>query len=118
MLTELHGEVSLPPWLTGDEVYGQNPTLRDWCEHADHRIGYVLGIPRSFAVTLGCGTRMRADQVAELVAADGWNHRSAGPGSKGDRDIRQAVATRAAGTTRWQCATARPRHPTGVVMFS
>jgi SRSO17 transposase len=94
MLAELHAEGSLPPWLTGDEVYGQNPTLRGWCEHADHQVGYVLGIPRSFTVTLGCGTRLRVDQAVQLVAADGWNHRSAGPGSKGDRDYAWAwIAT-------------------------
>jgi SRSO17 transposase len=94
MLAELRGEGSLPPWLSGDEVYGQNPTLRTWCEHADHQVGYVLGIPRSFTVTLGCGRRMRADQAAQLVAADGWNHRSAGPGSKGERDYAWAwIAT-------------------------
>jgi SRSO17 transposase len=94
ILAELHAEGSLPPWLTGDEVYGQNPTLRAWCEHPDHQIGYVLGIPRSFLITLGCGTRLRADQAVELVSADGWNYRSAGPGSKGQRDYAWAwIAT-------------------------
>jgi SRSO17 transposase len=84
ILAELRSQGQLPDWLTGDEVYGQNPTLRSWCE--DHDLGYVLGVPCSFTVTLGCGTRMRADQAVTLVADGGWNYRSAGPGSKGERD--------------------------------
>jgi SRSO17 transposase len=84
MLAELASEGRLPGWLTGDEVYGQNPTLRGWCE--TEGVGYVLGIARSFAITLGCGTRLRADQTVALVAAHGWNYRSAGAGSKGERD--------------------------------
>lgn len=83
ILAELREHGQLPDWLTGDEVYGQNPTLRSWC--ADHDLGYVLGVPRSFTVTLGCGTTMRADQAVTLVSAGGWNYRSAGPGSKGER---------------------------------
>jgi SRSO17 transposase len=73
-----------PQWLTSDEVYGQNPPLRSWCE--DHDMGYVLGIPRSLTVTLGCGTSMRADQAIALVDEHGWNYHNAGPGSKGERD--------------------------------
>jgi SRSO17 transposase len=84
MLAELACEGSLPPWVSADEVYGQNPTLRGWCE--TERVGYVLGIARSFAITLGCGTRLRADQAVKLVTAHGWNYRSAGPGSKGERN--------------------------------
>jgi SRSO17 transposase len=84
MLAELSAEGSLPGWVTGDEVCGQNPTLRGWCE--TRQVGYVLGVPRSFTVRLGCGTSMRADQAAQLVNADGWNYRSAGPGSKGERN--------------------------------
>jgi hypothetical protein len=78
---------------------GQNPTLRAWCEQSDHQLGYVFGIPRSFMVRLGCGTTMRADQAVGLVDADGWNYRSAGPGSKGERDYAWA----------W-IATASPQH--------
>lgn len=69
ILAQLDAEGQLPDWLTGDEVYGQNPTLRRWC--ADHDLGHVRGVPRSFTVALGCGTRMRADQAVGLVTADG-----------------------------------------------
>jgi SRSO17 transposase len=84
ILAELHREARLPEWLTTDEVYGQNPPLRTWCE--EHDLAYVLGIPRSFMITLGCGRSMRADRAVTLVEAHGWNYRSAGPGSKGERD--------------------------------
>jgi SRSO17 transposase len=84
ILAQLHAEGQLPGWLTGDEVYGNNPTLRTWCQA--HDLGYVLGIPRSIMLTLGCGTTMRADQAVAMVDAHGWNYRSAGPDSKGDRD--------------------------------
>lgn len=96
MLAELHTEGSLPGWVTGDEVYGQNPNLRNWCE--TQQVGYVLAIPRSFTVTLGCGTRMRADRAVQLASLDGWNYRSAGAGSKGERDYAWAwIATASTG---------------------
>ncbi len=37
MLTDLHAAGLLPPWATGDEVYGRDKTLREFCEH--HRGG-------------------------------------------------------------------------------
>ena len=84
ILAELHTTGRLPGWVTGDEVYGNNPTLRAWCEQ--YQVGYVLGVPCSFTVTLGCGTTMRADEATTLVGKRGWNYRSAGAGSKGTRD--------------------------------
>lgn len=83
ILAELHAEGRLPGWVTGDEVYGANPSVRDWCQQ--QQVGYVLGVPCSFMVTLGCGTRMRADEAVRLVEAGGWNRRSAGAGGKGER---------------------------------
>jgi SRSO17 transposase len=92
ILAEPHADRQLPAFITGDEVYGQNPTLRSWCEQ--YQVGYVLGVPCSFTVTLGCGTRMRADQAVSLVNTHGWNYRSAGAGSKGERDYAWAwIAT-------------------------
>jgi SRSO17 transposase len=32
-------------WFAADEVYGQNPHLRDWLE--DHEISYVMAVPCS-----------------------------------------------------------------------
>jgi SRSO17 transposase len=92
ILAELHEQGRLPVWITGDEVFGNNPSLRSWCEQ--YQVGYVLGVPCSFIVTLGCGTRMRADEAIDLVGKRGWNRRSADAGSKGARDYAWAwIAT-------------------------
>lgn len=84
ILADLHEVGALPNWATGDEVYGQNPALRRWCER--HQMGYVFAVPRSFMIMLGCGRRMRAEAALSLVSEQGWNYRSCGPGSKGDRN--------------------------------
>jgi SRSO17 transposase len=97
MLTELHQAGALPPWVTGDEVYGRDRRLREWCE--DHGVGYVLGVPCSFRITLPSGRRLRADTASRLVPTGAWSVASCGPGSKGDRDYAWA----------W-LATASPHH--------
>ena len=83
ILTDLHGAGLLPPWVTGDAVYGKDAGLRGFCEQ--HRVGYVFGVPCSFAVTLTSGRRVRADQALKLVPPQWWNRASCGAGSKGDR---------------------------------
>lgn len=83
ILTDLHAAGLLPPWATGDEVYGRDNGLRGFCEQ--HQVGYVFGVPCSFPVTLTSGRRVRADQALKLVPANGWNRVSCGAGSKGDR---------------------------------
>ncbi len=83
ILTGLHAAGLLPPWATGDEVYGRDKALRDFCEQ--HSVGYVFGVPCSFTVTLTSGRRVRADQALKLVPPKGWNRASCGAGSKGDR---------------------------------
>ena len=47
------------PWTAADEVYGQDPGLRDLCE--ERGVGYVPGVPCSFRVPLSSGAKMRAD---------------------------------------------------------
>ena len=37
-------------WVAADEVYGQNPGLRDWLE--DEHIGYVMAVPCSELITV------------------------------------------------------------------
>jgi SRSO17 transposase len=69
-------------WFAGDEVYGQNPALRDWLE--EQRIRYVMAVPCSQLVTTAAG-KIRADQLAARVPADGWQVLSCGDGSKGPR---------------------------------
>lgn len=84
ILTDLHTAGLLPPWATGDEVYGRDKRLRGLCEQ--HDVGYVFGVPRSFTVTLTSGRTVRADQAVKLcVSAKAWNRASCGAGSKGDR---------------------------------
>jgi len=83
ILTDLHAAGLLPPWATGDEVYGRDKTLREFCEQHDR--GYVFGVPRSFTVTLTSGRRVRADQALKLVPPKAWNLASCGAGSKGER---------------------------------
>jgi len=97
ILTDLHDAGALPPWVTGDEVYGRDKALRSYCENRD--VGYVLGVPCSFPITLTSRRKARADQVLRLVPATAWTRASAGPGSKGERLYAWA----------W-VATASPRH--------
>lgn len=97
ILTDLDTAGVLPPWATGDEVYGRDTTLRAFCE--DRGVGYVLGVPCSFTVALTSRHRARVDQALKLVRAKAWNRASCGQGSKGDRTYAWA----------W-IATASPRH--------
>jgi SRSO17 transposase len=84
IVKELITEGRCPPWVTGDEVYGRDATLRSSLE--DRHLGYVLKIPCSFRVTLPAGQKVRADHAARLVPARAWQTASAGHGSKGERD--------------------------------
>jgi SRSO17 transposase len=100
LLADLHAEDRLPPWVTGDEVYGRDPRLRAWLEHPDVNTGYVLGIAVSTRVTLTPGKlAVRADSVLKTLIASDWVIDSCGAGSKGER--RYAWA--------W-IGTASPRH--------
>jgi SRSO17 transposase len=69
ILTDLHAAGLAPPWATGDEVYGRDKTLREFCEQ--HEAGYVFGVPCSFTVTLTSGRRVRADQALKPGPAQG-----------------------------------------------
>jgi SRSO17 transposase len=83
ILTDLHDAGVLPPWATGDEVYGRDKALRAFCE--EHNVGYVLGVPCSFTVRLHRRRKTRVDKALSFVPAKAWTKASAGPGSKGDR---------------------------------
>jgi SRSO17 transposase len=69
-------------WFAADEVYGQNPHLRDWLEQ--QQLSYVMGVPCSEPVTVPARTA-RADELAALVPAGAWARLSCGDGSKGPR---------------------------------
>ncbi len=69
-------------WVAGDEVYGGNPGLRSWLE--EEGIGYVMAVACSDMIAVPAG-RFRADALAALVPASGWQRLSCGDGSKGPR---------------------------------
>jgi SRSO17 transposase len=71
------------PWCAADTVYGQDPAFRAFCH--EHGIGYVLGVPCSFPVTLPSGRRLRADATLRMIQPRAWTIASAGAGSKGER---------------------------------
>jgi len=84
-------------WFTADEAYGQNPGLRDWLEESG--ISYVMAVPCSQRCAAGAG-QLRADELAALVPARGWQVLSCGDGSKGPRLYGWALAGLAAPGSR------------------
>jgi SRSO17 transposase len=86
-------------FVCGDEVYGSCTGLRQYLE--GHGQAYVLRVASSFVLTLAAGTAVTcADAVKKLLKGKrGWDVRSAGHGSKGERWYAWA----------W-LATASPRH--------
>ena len=72
-------------FVCGDEVYGSCTELREFLE--DRGQAYVLRVASSFTVALAPGTKMTcADAVKKLLKGKkGWEVRSAGKGSKGER---------------------------------
>ncbi|MGI9007159.1 MAG: IS701 family transposase [Streptosporangiaceae bacterium] len=69
-------------WVTGDEAYGGNPGLREWLEK--EKIPFVLGIACNAMIATGAGAK-RADGLAGLVPAAGWQRLSCADSSKGPR---------------------------------
>jgi SRSO17 transposase len=71
-------------FVCGDEVYGSCTELREFCE--DHGQAYVLRVPSSFRLTLASGVTLTCKRAAaRLTGRRGWEVRSAGSGSKGQR---------------------------------
>jgi SRSO17 transposase len=75
-------------WVTGDEVYGADPELR--AELRERGVGYVLAVAAIRHVQLTPWLRMRVDLAAAGLPRDAWHRRSAGPGSKGEREYQWA----------------------------
>jgi len=69
-------------WVTGDEVYGNDPGLRAECEV--QRIGYVLAIGCDRRVPTEAGP-IRADALVAGLPRWAWQQLSAGSGVKGER---------------------------------
>ncbi|MBQ0997498.1 IS701 family transposase [Streptomyces sp. RK62] len=75
-------------WVTGDEVYGGNPTLRAALE--ERGIGYVLAVACSAEVPTK-GGKFRADRLVKRLPKRAWQKVSAGRGAKGHRFYDWAV---------------------------
>ena len=69
-------------WVTGDEVYGGNPKLRQRLE--ERQLPYVMAVACSEIVSVPAGS-FRADALAALVPAGAWERLSCADGSKGPR---------------------------------
>lgn len=69
-------------WVAGDEVYGNDPKLRD--ELCQRRIGYVLAVARDHRVPTPIGAG-HADELAARLPPSTWQRYSAGDGAKGRR---------------------------------
>ena len=70
-------------YVTGDEVYGLDPTLR--ARLRQRGVGYVLAIARNQHVQATEPVRLRPDDIAAALGERAWERRSCGPGSKGER---------------------------------
>jgi SRSO17 transposase len=69
-------------WVTGDEVYGNDPALRAGLQ--DRGVGYVLAVSCDHRIPTNGGP-VRADSVARGLPPQSWQRLSAGIGSKGPR---------------------------------
>jgi SRSO17 transposase len=69
-------------WVTGDEVYGADPTLRATIR--GHRLGYVLAIAANRYVPTPAG-KIRVDGLPAMLPRRAWQKHSAGAGSHGQR---------------------------------
>ena len=71
-------------WVTGDEVYGQDPQLRSALEARG--VGYVLAVACTTRVRINQDrTVVQADAAATALPPDAWHRQSAGSGAKGPR---------------------------------
>jgi len=69
-------------WVTGDEVYGADPGLREDLEKRG--TGYVLAVARDHHVVAAAGT-FRAGALTATLPRKSWQRLSAGAGAKGHR---------------------------------
>ncbi len=84
ILTEAFADGVRLDFVCGDEVYGSCTELREFCEDRDQ--AYVLRVPCSFRLTVASGFTLTCKQAAaRLGRRRGWEVRSAGSGSKGQR---------------------------------
>ncbi len=69
-------------WVTGDEIYGNDGTLRRWLEGQQRP--YVVAVARSHPIWHD-GVQVRVEALLAEVPEDGWQRIEVGAGSKGPR---------------------------------
>jgi len=69
-------------WVTGDEIYGNDGSLRRWLEAQN--CPYVLAVARAHSVWDN-GVQMRVEALVERIPEAGWQRIDVGAGSKGPR---------------------------------
>jgi SRSO17 transposase len=69
-------------WITGDEVYGNDRTLRVWMEQEG--LFYVMAVASNQHVWLGF-KQVKINQIIKKITKSQWQVVSAGDGSKGPR---------------------------------
>jgi SRSO17 transposase len=70
-------------WVTGDEAYGGDRSLRVWLEQQESP--FVLAVRKNEPLWMPGWHQVRADEVLAQVPTDAWQRRSAGAGAKGER---------------------------------
>lgn len=103
-------------WVTGDEVYGADPHLRNDLEQQG--VGYVLAVGCDRRVAVNDGrTLVRVDEVAERIPNRDWQTHSCGPGAKGPRDYLWAWITTATAPGEHRWLLIRRNRTTGELAF-
>jgi SRSO17 transposase len=77
--------------VTADEAYGQDSKFRRMVEQ--HRLDYVVAVPRNQSVGIGLGGNIRADSLLDDIPDKAWKHISAGQGAKEPRLYGWAAGT-------------------------
>ena len=83
MLARAHAAHLPFTWVTGDEIYGSDRSLRVWLE--SQQLPFVLAIRTNESLWMPGFRQIAAATVLGKVPADGWQRLSAGQGAKGPR---------------------------------
>lgn len=109
-------------WVAGDTVYGANHRLRQRLEVQG--MHYVLAVPKNHTVMMPSPTTLgvegRADEVIAALDARAWRIRTAGAGTKGDRDYawaRQRINGSTGNGEHWLLARRALTDPTDVAYY-
>ncbi|WP_182878255.1 IS701 family transposase, partial [Microbispora sp. H10670] len=78
-------------WVSADEAYGMDNKFRRFLE--EHRLSYVVAVPKSQWIGMGWGGQIRADSATAQAPPEAWKRCSCGDGAKGERLYDWALAT-------------------------